>query len=280
MGGMRSSSPVENFLVGLDRLSEIRVEADLGQWPEHGLDVAFARKQRLLELESEQRLEDAKALKFTEAQRLSLFHSFRSVKFEWSDLDGMRSVRRRYNSSCPASPPPLPRSPAVQPHICVPRISISPPHLHQVQAQPVSVSPTSTPAAFAVLTNAHLASFGKDDTIRGHSHTLVAFPGSPQKDGEGGEGGDEDEDAWVDDEEDDNATFIAGEEDEDDGLATPVPRAWGLPPTYDEEEPATPIPEVYEREATPTPYDYPRAYGGLQERGEREGEQVGGKRKR
>ncbi|KAJ6592993.1 hypothetical protein B0H19DRAFT_11726 [Mycena capillaripes] len=142
---------------------------------------AAQRKQRLLELENEQRLEDAEALKFTEEQRLSLFHSFRSVKFEWSDLDGMRSVRRRYNSSCPASPPPPPRSPAVQPHICVPHISISPPHLHQVQAQPVSVSPTSTPAAFAVLTNAHLASFGKDDTIRGHSHTLVAFPGSPQK---------------------------------------------------------------------------------------------------
>ncbi|KAJ6592948.1 hypothetical protein B0H19DRAFT_11147 [Mycena capillaripes] len=86
---------------------------------------AGQRKQRLLELENEQCLEDAEAFE----QDLSLF-------FEWSDLDGMRSVRRRYNSSCPASPPPPPRSPAVRPHICVPHISISPPHLHQVQVQP------------------------------------------------------------------------------------------------------------------------------------------------
>ncbi|KAJ7018211.1 hypothetical protein C8F04DRAFT_1152272 [Mycena alexandri] len=33
----------------------------------------------------------------TEEQRLLLLNSFRSVKFEWSDLDGMRSVRRQYN---------------------------------------------------------------------------------------------------------------------------------------------------------------------------------------
>ncbi|KAJ6501296.1 hypothetical protein DFH09DRAFT_1102653 [Mycena vulgaris] len=38
--------------------------------------------------ENEQRIEDAETLKMTEKQRLSLFHSFRSVKFEWSDLDG------------------------------------------------------------------------------------------------------------------------------------------------------------------------------------------------
>jgi hypothetical protein len=33
----------------------------------------------------------------SQEQHLSLFFSFRSVKFEWSGLDGMRSVRRRYN---------------------------------------------------------------------------------------------------------------------------------------------------------------------------------------
>ncbi|KAJ7697921.1 hypothetical protein B0H14DRAFT_3174358 [Mycena olivaceomarginata] len=60
----------------------------------------------LLELENEQRLEDAEALKFTDEQRLSLFLSFRSVKFEWSDLDGMRSVR---GATIPLSPPRRPR---------------------------------------------------------------------------------------------------------------------------------------------------------------------------
>jgi hypothetical protein len=33
----------------------------------------------------------------SQEQRLSLSLSFRSIKFEWSDLGGMRSVRRRYN---------------------------------------------------------------------------------------------------------------------------------------------------------------------------------------
>ncbi|KAJ7810097.1 hypothetical protein B0H14DRAFT_3480908 [Mycena olivaceomarginata] len=51
---------------------------------------------------AEPRMEDTVVLKF--ADHLSLFFSFWSVKFEWSGLDGMRSVRRRYNSSCPASP--------------------------------------------------------------------------------------------------------------------------------------------------------------------------------
>ncbi|KAJ6592963.1 hypothetical protein B0H19DRAFT_1279756 [Mycena capillaripes] len=193
-------------------------------------------------------IEDAEALKFTEEQRLLLFHSFRSVKFEWSDLDGMRSHTR----------PKHKRK----------HTPVSPTHVHARRLR----SPHQRPPRLV----------RKDDTIRGHAHSLVSpqkYYGSGRR---GGEGGDEDEDAWVDDEEDDNATFIAGEdgEDEDDGLATPVPRAWGLPPTYDEEEPATPIPEVYEREATPTPYDYPGAYGGLQDREEREREQVGGKRKR
>jgi hypothetical protein len=33
----------------------------------------------------------------SQEQRLSLFLSFRSVNFEWSDLDGMRSVLWRYS---------------------------------------------------------------------------------------------------------------------------------------------------------------------------------------
>ncbi|KAF7350757.1 hypothetical protein MSAN_01636800 [Mycena sanguinolenta] len=118
---------------------------------------AAQRKQRLLELENEQRIEDAEALKFTDEQKLSLFLSFRSVKFEWSDLDGMRYVRRRYNSSCPASPPPAAvRSPVLNP------------------TKPPSLTPPQ-PEAFAVLTNARLATFGKDDTIRGY------VPSSPER---------------------------------------------------------------------------------------------------
>ncbi|KAJ7656202.1 hypothetical protein B0H17DRAFT_1338000 [Mycena rosella] len=121
---------------------------------------AAQRKQRLLELENEQRLEDAEALKMTEEQRLSLFHSFRSVKFEWSDLDGMRSVRRRYNS-----PPRLQivHPPAPQPH-SAPIPPSAPVHPEQAQTH-----------AFAVLTNARLATFSADDTIcvRG------AGPGTP-----------------------------------------------------------------------------------------------------
>ncbi|KAJ7833808.1 hypothetical protein B0H14DRAFT_3871556 [Mycena olivaceomarginata] len=65
-------------------------------------------KQRLLELESKHRLEDAQALNFTGEQRMSLFLSFRSVKLEWSDLNGMRFVRCRdpipifwHPTSCP-----------------------------------------------------------------------------------------------------------------------------------------------------------------------------------
>lgn len=72
---------------------------------------AAQRKQRLLEIEKEQHLEDAEALKMTEVcallyahscrvlsympvtrqeQRQILFRSFTSVKVEFSDLDGLK----------------------------------------------------------------------------------------------------------------------------------------------------------------------------------------------
>ncbi|KAJ7288885.1 hypothetical protein C8J57DRAFT_1707174 [Mycena rebaudengoi] len=122
---------------------------------------AAQRKQRLIDLENEQRLEDAEALKFTEEQRLSLFHSFRSVKFEWSDLDGMRPIRRRYNSNTtiqgiPSAAPTSPHVNSNHNNNPYPR----PPHL---QLHEPADSPTNH--AFAVLTNAHLASFGAEDTI-------------------------------------------------------------------------------------------------------------------
>ncbi|KAJ7938066.1 hypothetical protein B0H13DRAFT_38593 [Mycena leptocephala] len=52
-------------------------------------DRAILRRLRLLELANEQQLEEAEAFELTEEQRVQLFNSFRSVKFEWSDLDGM-----------------------------------------------------------------------------------------------------------------------------------------------------------------------------------------------
>ncbi|KAJ6464251.1 hypothetical protein C8R47DRAFT_70473 [Mycena vitilis] len=162
--------------------------------PDPAPSRAAQRKQRLLDLENEQRLEDAEALKFTEEQRLSLFLSFRSVKFEWSDLDGMRSVRRRYNSSCASPPPRSPpttayapphhghgqvhpyarRAPALPrlstpslPTLSLPTLSPAPLPTLASSSVPPSTAPTPPSQAFAVLTNAHLASFGKDDTIRG-----------------------------------------------------------------------------------------------------------------
>ncbi|KAJ7796452.1 hypothetical protein B0H14DRAFT_3551069 [Mycena olivaceomarginata] len=168
-------------------------------------------KQRLLELENEHRLEDTEALKFTDEQRISLFLSFRSVKLEWSDLDGVRSVRWCCNSSRPASPPlSTARSPYLhlqtQLHTDT-RDPIHPPALplslranvhsysYPAPAAPphfYSSPPPAASEAFAFLTNAHLVSFGKDDTIcvrqpsyssptPTHSTHAVAFPVSPHR---------------------------------------------------------------------------------------------------
>ncbi|KAJ6535828.1 hypothetical protein DFH09DRAFT_1324886 [Mycena vulgaris] len=107
---------------------------------------AAQRKQRLLELENEQRIEDAKALKMTEVP--------------------------------PLAPPLLPLgqvrpTPAPQAH----------PHPHDQQTALTSVSmlrPQPQAPGFAVLTNACLASFSADDTIcvrRFHSSfTLSSSP--------------------------------------------------------------------------------------------------------
>ncbi|KAJ7165454.1 hypothetical protein C8R43DRAFT_1232547 [Mycena crocata] len=107
------------------------------------LSRATLRKQQLQEMENEQRIEDAEALKLTEEQRTSLLHSFSSVKFEWSDLDGMRNVRRRYNS------PPNPITQASTPSATTHR------------------DDSGSKNAFAVLTNTHLDG---EATIRGMPH--------------------------------------------------------------------------------------------------------------
>jgi hypothetical protein len=101
---------------------------------------AEQRKQRLRELETEQAAEEAEALKMTEEQRQTLLKSFTSVKVEFTDLDGLRwsqTALRRF--------PPF--------HINTPNIS-STSHA------------TSKNNTFVVLTNADLANFSAEDTIR------------------------------------------------------------------------------------------------------------------
>ncbi|KAJ7799402.1 hypothetical protein B0H14DRAFT_3886084 [Mycena olivaceomarginata] len=101
----------------------------------------------------------------------------------------------------------------------------------------------------------------------------------------------DDEDAWVDEDDNDDEEGD-GEEDDEDGempivddreeegdeeLPTPVPWCSELlaPQRGGGEEPQTPVPYSYEREATPAPYTREE-----EREGGREGEQVGEKRKR
>ncbi|KAJ7721088.1 hypothetical protein B0H14DRAFT_587594 [Mycena olivaceomarginata] len=140
-------------------------------------------------------------------QRISLFLSFRSVKLEWSDFDGMRSVRWCCNSSRPASPPlsaaPLPQTQlhtGTRDPIHPPALPLSPhANVHSYSypapaAPPYSYSspPPAASEAFALLTNAHLVPFEKDATIcvrrpsyssptSPHSTHAMAFPVSPHR---------------------------------------------------------------------------------------------------
>ncbi|KAF8625446.1 hypothetical protein AX17_006847 [Amanita inopinata Kibby_2008] len=108
------------------------------------LTRAEQRRLRLLEIEDEQRLEDAEAIKMTEEQRETLLRSFQSVKFEFNDLDGLSwsdSARQR---------------------------------LRQESQTAV------TSATFVVLSNADLASFSPEDTIR----VSIRRPRVPRTDAE------------------------------------------------------------------------------------------------
>ncbi|KAK0234212.1 hypothetical protein IW262DRAFT_1335106, partial [Armillaria fumosa] len=55
-----------------------------------GLSRAAQRKQRLLEIENEQRMEDVEALRMTEEQRQVLLRSFATVTSEFFPLDGLQ----------------------------------------------------------------------------------------------------------------------------------------------------------------------------------------------
>lgn len=114
---------------------------------------AEQRKQRLLELESEQAAEEAEALKMTEEQRQTLLKPFTSVKVEFTDLDGLRwsqTALRRF--------PPFHRN---TPHLS--------PTSHV----------TSKNNTFVVLTNADLANFSAEDTIRVSASTTKIWPRYP-----------------------------------------------------------------------------------------------------
>ncbi|KAF8968630.1 hypothetical protein BDZ97DRAFT_1916063 [Flammula alnicola] len=113
---------------------------------------AEQRKQRLLEAERELAAEEAEALKMTEEQRQMLLKPFKSVKAEFADLDGHRwtqSALRKFQ-------PPQRRAS----HVAAPSHS------------------TAKKGTFVVLSNADLASFSPDETIRVSSsvHQRPAFP--------------------------------------------------------------------------------------------------------
>lgn len=102
---------------------------------------AEQRRLRQLEIEDEQRLEDAEALKMTEEQRDILLRTFHSVKFEFRDLDGLSwtdPIRQQLKQ-------PEGVENAVSPF--------------QDQEQPQQPS-------FVVLTKAELAAFSPEETIR------------------------------------------------------------------------------------------------------------------
>ncbi|KAF8815591.1 hypothetical protein BYT27DRAFT_7128762 [Phlegmacium glaucopus] len=123
-----------------------RTSSDLVQ-----ISRAEQRKQRLRELETEQAAEEAEALKMTEEQRQTLLKSFTSVKVEFTDLDGLR-----WSQTALRKIQPFHRSPA--------RLSTS---------QPKSKN------TFVVLTNADLASFSPEDTIRVSASTTQLWPRYP-----------------------------------------------------------------------------------------------------
>ncbi|KAJ7799378.1 hypothetical protein B0H14DRAFT_3787907 [Mycena olivaceomarginata] len=147
-------------------------------------------KQRLLE--NEQRPEDTQAVKLTEEQYPSLFPL----------------PERQFQSSCPALPlPPVARSPCLPAHANAapgtrdpirppalplpPHVNahhsysyLPPAHPHPYSPAQPQQPPAPTPEAFAVLTNAHLASFGRRYRLRApaacppHLHTLRDVPGA------------------------------------------------------------------------------------------------------
>ncbi|KAF8180885.1 hypothetical protein BJ912DRAFT_1044810 [Pholiota molesta] len=106
---------------------------------------AEQRRLRLLETERELAAEEADALTLTEDQRQTLLRPFAAVKAEFADLDGLRWTQTALRRRQPPAPP----------H-----------HHHRAHDPDASIYTPATANAFAVLTNADLAAFAPDDTIR------------------------------------------------------------------------------------------------------------------
>ncbi|KAF8151290.1 hypothetical protein B0H34DRAFT_124236 [Crassisporium funariophilum] len=128
-----------------------RTSSDLGH-----VSRAEQRKQRLLEVESEQAAEEAEALKMTEEQRQMLMKPFTSVKVEFSDLDGLRWTQTALRKFQP-----------LQRHASA----------HVASSHHASMIHNT----FVVLTNADLASFSPEDTIRVSGSTTKARPRFPSQ---------------------------------------------------------------------------------------------------
>ncbi|TFK70774.1 hypothetical protein BDN72DRAFT_522668 [Pluteus cervinus] len=103
------------------------------------------RKRRLEDIEHEQSREEAWALKVTRDQLQALHQSFASVKVEFSDLDGQRWTESTLRTRSQQT------------------------HMNALRARAFtegSLPPPSKNGGFAVLSNADLASFSPDETIR------------------------------------------------------------------------------------------------------------------
>ncbi|EGN97664.1 hypothetical protein SERLA73DRAFT_184461 [Serpula lacrymans var. lacrymans S7.3] len=115
-------------------------------------DRAKARKARIKQLELEQQKWDQEALVMTEDQKQTLLLSFKSVKTEFSDLDGLswsRYTKSGHDNWVADDPTPKPS--------CT--------EFDQFQIRPVHIQPKSMPP-YAVLSHAELASFAPEETIR------------------------------------------------------------------------------------------------------------------
>jgi len=108
------------------------------------MSKAEQRKQRLLEIENEQKMEEAEGLKVTEEQLQTLKRPFVSVKFEFCDLDGLSWDKHASN---------LKQKSFLQHSPCNPQASVLSPKNH----------------TFLSLTNTDLAHFSPEDTIKASS---------------------------------------------------------------------------------------------------------------
>jgi hypothetical protein len=124
-----------------------RTSGDLVQ-----ISRAEQRKQRLRELETEQAAEEAEALKMTEEQRQTLLKPFTSVKVEFTDLDGLRWSQTALHSF---------------------------PSFHRNTPLSTTSHSTSENNAFVILTNADLANFSAEDTIRVSASSIKLRPSYP-----------------------------------------------------------------------------------------------------